>query len=228
VLHRLRSILIRPARDRLRGVVEVDETYIGGDEPGLAGGRAKGKKSLVAIAVELKQPRGYGRCRMAVLPDASSSTLDPFVTKNVEPGMTVITDGWRGYDHLTALGYIHDRRSQRATRARGEDVGALLPGVHRLASLAKRWLLGTHQGSIEAAHMGNYLNEFVFRFNRRTSRSRGLVFHRVMELAVDHAPVRYKAIIAKRRPPLVPPSLDRQTAGRPWRSADRDPRTSSG
>jgi hypothetical protein len=135
-------------------------------------------------------------------------------------------------------GYTHDRRSQRATRARGEDVGALLPGVHRLASLAKRWLLGTHQGSIEAAHMGSYLNEFVFRFNRRKSRSRGLVFYRVMELAVDHAPVRYKAIIAKRRPPLVnprppgtrghPPSLDRQSPGRPWRSANRGSRSNSG
>jgi transposase-like protein len=131
MLHRVRSVLQRPGRDRLRGVVELDETYIGGEEPGLSGGRARGKKSLVAIAVELKQPRGYGRCRMAVLPDASSATLDALVREHVERGSTVITDGWRGYDHLTAMGYIHDRRSQRAARSRDEDIGELLPGVHR-------------------------------------------------------------------------------------------------
>ncbi len=227
MLHRLRSVLVRSGRDRLRGVVEVDETYIGGDEPGLSGGRAKGKKSLVAIAVELKQPRGYGRCRMAVLPDASSATLDALVRENVEPGSTVITDGWHGYDHLTSMGYVHDQRSQRAARARGEDIGELLPGVHRIAALAKRWILGTHQGSVEAPHLDSYLNEFVFRFNRRTSRSRGLLFYRVLELAVDHAPVRYRELIASqhpRRTPSKPPStrghpptLDRPSAGRPWR-----------
>jgi len=230
MLHRLRSALQRPNRERLSGIVEVDETYIGGEEPGLSGGRAKGKKALVAIAVELKQPRGYGRCRMAILPDASSDTLDPMVRENVEPGSTVITDGWNGYPHLTAMGYTHDRRSQRAARIRGEDVGELLPGVHRIAALAKRWLLGTHQGSVEPAHLGSYLDEFVFRFNRRTSRSRGLLFHRVMELAVAHRPVRYGELIAKkrprRRPPRPPttrghpPTLDRPPAGRPWRAAN--------
>jgi transposase-like protein len=228
MLHRVRSVLQRPGRDRLRGVVELDETYIGGEEPGLSGGRARGKKSLVAIAVELKQPRGYGRCRMAVLPDASSATLDALVREHVERGSTVITDGWRGYDHLTAMGYIHDRRSQRAARSRDEDIGELLPGVHRIAALAKRWFLGTHQGSVEPSHLGNYLNEFVFRFNRRTSRSRGLVFYRVLELAVGHAPVRYRDIIASKRPRRTPPrppstrghppTLDRPSAGRPWRS----------
>ncbi len=86
MLHRLRSVLVRPGRDRLTGTVEVDETFIGGEEPGLRGGRAKGKKSLVGVAVEVKQPRGYGRCRMEILTDASAASLRPFVTGHVEPG----------------------------------------------------------------------------------------------------------------------------------------------
>ena len=142
MLHRLRSVLVRPGRDRLSGTVEVDETFIGGEEAGLSGGRAKGKKSLVGVAVEVRQPRGYGRCRMEILPDASAGSLRPFLTRHVEPGATVITDGWMGYHGIAGLGYAHVRRSQRAARARGEDPGKLLPGVHRVASLAKRWLLG--------------------------------------------------------------------------------------
>jgi transposase-like protein len=169
MLHRLRSVLVRPGRDRLTGTVEVDETYIGGEEPGLRGGRAKGKKSLVGVAVELKEPRGYGRCRMAILADASAASLHPFVTEHVEPGATVITDAWQGYTGIDKLGYTRDRRSQRAARARGEDPGELLPGVHRVASLAKRWLLGTHQGSVDEAHLQSYLNEFVFRFHAEHS-----------------------------------------------------------
>jgi transposase-like protein len=200
MLHRLRSVLVRPGRDRLAGMVEVDETYIGGAEPGLAGGRARGKKVLTGIAVEVREPKGFGLCRMLPLADASAGSLHPFVTDHVEPGATVITDGWLGYHGLEKLGYVHDCRSQRAARARGEDPGELLPAVHRVASLAKRWLLGTHQGSVEPAHLASYLNEFVFRFNRRRSRSRGMVFYRVLELAVAHEPVRYQDVIATKRP----------------------------
>src|SRR6266508_89855 len=232
MLHRLRSVLVRPGRDRLTGIVEVDETYIGGEEPGLRGGRARGKKSLVGVAVEVKQPRGYGRCRMAILADASAASLHAFVAAHVEPGATVVTDGWQGYRGLDRLGYVHDRRSQRAARARGDDPGELLPAVHRVASLAKRWLLGTHQGSVDEAHLLRYLNEFVFRFKRRRSRSRGLVFYRVLELAVGHEPVRYQDLIANPQPRAVPPtppqahgnppSLERPPANRPWRTADQD------
>lgn len=132
MLHRLRSALVRPDRERLRGRVEVDETYIGGIEPGLVGGRAQGKKVLTCIAVELLQPSGFGRCRMAPIADASSESLQAFVLANVEPGATVVTDGWPPYRGLEQKGYIHERRSQRAARARGEDPGALLPGVHQL------------------------------------------------------------------------------------------------
>jgi transposase-like protein len=227
MLHRLRSVLVRPGRDRLTGTVEVDETYIGGEEPGLRGGRAKGKKVLVGVAIEVLEPRGFGRCRMQILTDASAATLQAFLTANVQPGTHVITDGWQGYRGIDKLGYSHEPRSQRAAKARGEDPGKLLPGVHRVASLAKRWLLGTHQASVADAHLQSYLDEFVFRFNRRRSRARGMLFYRVLELAVDHAPVRYRELVADPKPKLVPPkppgggghppSLDRPRADRPWR-----------
>jgi transposase-like protein len=173
MLHRLRSVLVRPGRDLLVGAVEVDETFIGGEEAGLRGSRARGKKSLVGIAVEIREPKGIGRCRMAILEDASAASLRPFMTGNVGPGARVITDAWQGYHGLGSLGYTHERRSQRAARARGEDPGELLPAVRWVASLAKRWLLGTHQGSVDAAHLASYLDEFAFRFNRRRSASRG-------------------------------------------------------
>ena len=225
MLHRLRSVLVRPGRERLRGEVEVDETYIGGKEPGLRGGRQKGKKVLVAVAVEREQPKGFGRCRMAPIPDASAETLRAFLLENVEPGAKVITDGWGSYPGATKDLYVHEPLKG----ASGQDASKLLPGVHRVASLAKRWLLGTHQGSVEQAHLAAYLDEFVFRFNRRRSRSRGLVFYRVIELAVAHDPIRYREIVANpspgkaRRPPRGtsrrPPTLERRRARRPWRRA---------
>jgi hypothetical protein len=165
---------------------------------------------------------------MAVLADGSAESLHPFVTGAVEPGATVITDAWMGYHGLAGLGYVHERRSQRAARARGDDPSELLPAVHRVASLAKRWLLGTHQGSVAEAHLPAYLDEFVFRFNRRRSASRGMVFYRVLELATGHAPVRFQDLLAGKKPhPAAaargwghPPSLDRPAANRPWRTGE--------
>jgi len=227
MLHRLRSVLVRPGRERLSGRVEVDETYIGGQELGLAGGRAKGKKVLTGIAVEVPAEGGLGRCRMALLENAKAATLRAFIRENVAPGSLVVTDGWGGYRSISRYGYSHERHNQRAARARGEDPGNLLPGVHRIASLTKRWLLGTHQGSVGSAHLPSYLDEFVFRFNRRTSRSRGMLFYRAMELAVGHEPVRYHELLKSRRPGTgtkapprrrgKPSSLQRPSAGRPWR-----------
>ena len=137
MLHRLRSVLVRPGRDLLSGIVEVDETYIGGEEPGLRGGRAKGKKSLVAVAVEVRQPRGYGRCRMAILDDASATSLHRFVSENVEPGSTVITDAWQGYRRIDTLGHTHERRSQRGPcPRRGPRPTAARGSSHRVAGKA--------------------------------------------------------------------------------------------
>jgi len=225
MLHRLRSVLVRPGRERLSGDVEVDETYIGGEELGTRGGRRKGKKVMVGVAVEREDPKGFGRCRMVPIPDASADTLRAFLLENVEPGARVITDGWQPYRPATRELYVHERLAG----ANRTEASKLLPGVHNVSSLAKRWLLGTHQGAVNEAHLVAYLNEFVFRFNRRRSRSRGLVFYRVLDLAAAHDPVRYSDLIAnptpgrQRRPPPRtrgrPPSLERPRAAQPWRRA---------
>ena len=175
----------------------MDETYIGGEEPGLRGGRGKGKKALTGIAVEAG-PKGFGRCRMAPLADASAESLNPFLTGH-RAGRTVITDGWQGYCGLEDLGYTHEPQPARRPGPR-RDPTELLPGRAHVSSLAKRWLLGTHQGSVDEAHLAAYLNEFVFRFNRRRSRSRGLVFYRLLELATGHDPVRFQDLLAGKKP----------------------------
>ena len=227
MLHRLRRVLRRPGREELTGRVEVDETYIGGREEGLAGGRARGKKALVAVAVESAAGKGYGRCRMQVIPDALGKTLEAFVTDAVQACAHLVTDGWGGYERLSQRGYTHEPRNQSAAKRAGTDISTLLPGVHRVASLVKRWLAGTHQGSAGAEHLQEYLDEFTFRFNRRKSRSRGMLFYRVLQLAVGHDPVRYRDLVAdpkpKKTPPTPPtsrghpPSLDRPDEQRPWR-----------
>jgi len=224
MLHRLRAVMVRPGRDRLTGTVEMDETLIGGVTPGKRG-RTPGAKVLVGVAVERKEPRGFGRCRLSVLPDASAPSLRTFLADHVEPGSTVVTDGWPPYTPALAGGYSHERHV-----APGELAHQLLPGVHRVASLLDRWLLGTHQGAVHPEHLPAYLDEFTFRFNRRRSRSRGLVFYRVLELAVGHDPVRFRQLVANSRSKKVPPapperrghppSLDRPRADRPWRAGN--------
>jgi hypothetical protein len=226
LLQRLRAVLVRPGRERLSGRVEVDETYLGGPTPGLTG-RALGKRALLAIAVEVREDEGIGRCRLAPIQDVSSRSLGAFVQENVDPGTVVVTDGWPGYAGIAGLGYGHEQRNQSAAKRAGEDPHALLPAVHRVASLVKRWLLGTHQGAVGAEHLEGYLNEFVFRFNRRSSRSRGMLFYRLLELAIAHEPVRYREMVKQRRPRSTPPtppgtrgkpsSIARGRVDHPWR-----------
>ncbi len=188
-LHKLRRAMIRPDRDQLNGLVEVDETYVGGPEESM--GRGAVTKTLVVIAVE-KHGRAFGRTRMAVIPDASSDALCGFIRSCVAPGSTVRTDGWPSYLSLKGDGYVHDRVIQQNNP---QPPSELLPGVHLVASLLKRWLLGTHQGAVSRAHLPYYLDEFTFRFNRRTSRSRGKLFYRLMEQAVAQTATPYKALI---------------------------------
>ena len=163
---------------------------------------------------------------MQHIPDVTKDSLIPFVTDVVQPGATVHTDGWPAYMTVGQYGFEHVRT---VMRQQSDPAHVVMPGVHRVASLLKRWLLGTHQGSVDPAHLQAYLDEFVFRFNRRRSRSRGLVFYRVLELAVGHEPVRYRDLVVdpqpKEHPPAGqagwghPPSLDRPPANHPWRAA---------
>lgn len=185
MLQRYRVAMVRAERGQLIGNVEVDETLVGGIEHGGKRGRGT-SKSIVVIAVEIKQPKGFGRVRMRHVPDASGSSLLPFVCDVVTSDALVSTDGWKGYNDLSKHGYMHQ---QTVLSQSGDPAHVAMPSVHRIASLLKRWILGTHQGSVTPGHLQSYLEEFTFRFNRRTSRNRGLVFRRLLEQAIVTGPV---------------------------------------
>ena len=190
-LHKLRRAMVRQGRDRLSGQVEVDETYVGGEEQGARGRRTE-RKAIVAIAVELHDPKGFGRIRMRRVADVSAASLTPFVCDMVKPGSTIHTDGWNGYNDLPKVGF---ERRAIVVSATGDPASVAMPAVHRVASLLKRWLLGTHQGAVRNQHLDYYLDEFTFRFNRRTSRSRGMLFYRLMQQASVTQPTRYRDLI---------------------------------
>lgn len=182
-LHKLRTAMVRPGRDRLSGAVEVDETYIGGERSGKRGRGAAGK-TLVLVAVEDKGNK-IGRIRLRRVPNASAASLIPAIEESAEPGSVIRTDGWTSYARLASAGYQHIVVRPSA------DVGEnLLPLVNRVSALLKRWLQGTHQGAVRASHLDYYLDEYTFRFNRRTSQSRGKLFFRLVQQAVSVAPVK--------------------------------------
>ncbi len=221
MLQRCRVAMVRPGRDRLAGHVEVDEGYVGGVESS-AQGRKTETKAIVAIAVEIKHPKGFGRIRLKHVPDVTAESLLSFVDEAVEPGATVHTDGWQAYWNLPERGFEHERTIMRQ---QNDPAHIVMPGVHRVASLLQRWLLGTHQGRISHEHLDAYLNEFTFRFNRRNSRRRGLLFYRLLEQAIAAEPVTYRSLVVNpnatgRRSPR--PSRPGRVAPvpavhRPWR-----------
>jgi len=226
MLHRYRSAMVRTGRERLRGIVEVDETFLGGPEPGVRGRGARGK---VMVEVAVEQPgRALGRCRLQVIDDITGPTLRAFMLDHVEPGSIVITDGLASYRPACGEEYTHQPEPIGPS---GQQAHELLPSVHRVASLAQRWLLGTHQGGVKPGHIQAYLDEFAFRFNRRRSRSRGMLFYRLLEQAVQAPPRTYRSLVtnasAGRRDPQPPPrnkrvrsaSLDGIALDRPWRQA---------
>ncbi len=194
-LHKLRRAMVRPGRDRLRGLVEVDETYVGGVE-GDVDGRQTYEKSIVVIAVEVLSPKGLGRVRLATAANASRFPLVSFICDAVEPGSTVRTDGLPAYGGLEVHGYRHVRKVLLGRRS---PAHVAMPAVHRVASLLKRWLLGTHQGAVSAKHLDYYLDEFAFRFNRRNSRARGLLFYRLLQQAAEVEPSSYRHLVAAKR-----------------------------
>jgi transposase-like protein len=197
-LHKLRRAMVRPGRDQLTGAIEVDETYVGGVGAKVRGRGAK-RKTIVAIAAEVRG-RGPGRIRMSVIPDGSAASLHRFVLNSVKKGAEVRSDGWNGYKGIETLGYNHVVTNINAS---GDPAHVVMPRVHRVASLLDRWWLGIHQGAIRPSHLDYYLDEFTFRFNRRSSRARGLLFYRLMEQAVDCTPVPRKMIIGGRKQYIV-------------------------
>jgi len=186
-LHKLRRAMVRQDRDPLGPEleIEVDETYVGGLDHGVQG-RRQFRKAIVAIAVEVHRGRrGFGRCRLQTIEDVSRASLEPFVREYCMPGSTIVTDAWAGYGHLEELGYEHIVHHMNQLP---DPAHVYMPAAHRVASLLKRWILGTHQGSVSMWQMPFYLDEFVFRFNRRNSRRRGLVFYRMLQQIVVTPP----------------------------------------
>jgi transposase-like protein len=182
-MHKLRRAMVRPDRDQLCGIVEVDETIVGGRGP--AQRRQALNQSVVAIAVELHEPKGFGRIRLRQLTTAPDIGVCGFVSEVVEPGSVIRTDGWNAYNPLGGLGYTHEPVSVIHAHEPAHD---LLPGVHRVASLLKRWLAGTMHYGVAWTHLDYYLDEFTFRFNRRTADKRGLLFYRLLQQAVNTDP----------------------------------------
>jgi transposase-like protein len=193
ILHKLRRAMVRPGRDRLSGTVEVDETYLGGPEQGVIG-RLTVEKSMVVVAAQ-QDGRRIGRIRMARIPDLSKDALQGFIAQAIEPGSVVRTDGLPAYRGMS--GYQHH---PVVIRRRAETASELLPRVHRVVSLLKRWLMGTLHGRFSPEHLDYYLDEFTFRFNRRSSACRGKLFYRLIQQAVQVPPAPYRTIIAP--PPI--------------------------
>jgi len=182
-LHKLRGAMIRPGRKPLSDKVEVDEIIVGGRLRGDRGASMGEFKSLVATAVEIRG-KGSGRVRFGLIPDSSAQSLESFVQRVVAPGTEVITDGRQGYNQLKSLGFKHqpvilDGKGRQAAKA-------VLPRVHLIASLLKRWLWGIHHGRVSKKHLGAYLDEFAFRFNRRFSTDRGMLFYRTIQQTIIH------------------------------------------
>ena len=227
MLHRFRRAMVMPERGLLTGTVEVDETFIGGKNKHGQRGRGAAGKVLVVIAIELNPSgHGFGRARMQVIPDATGPTLRGFIVKNVAPGSTVVTDAWTSYPAIVKDGFEHQPINVKRS---GQEAHEVLPGVHRVASLLKRWLNGTLQGSVAPEHLQAYLDEFVFRFNRRHAKQRGLLFYRLLEQAVRTDPLTYRKLVAVPAPRKVktPPPGKRRQPGtlavepldRPWRAS---------
>ena len=225
MLHKYRRAMALAGREKLSGIVEVDETAIGGKKSGKPGRGAAGE-TRVAIAIELKDPQGFGRVRLRVIPDYTAKSLGAFLKETVEEGSTIVTDDWKSYPPATRGKYTHIAHNQSTSTLKPHE---LLPGVHRVASLLKRWILGTLQGSVSPEHVPSYLDEFTFRFNRPNSEARGMLFFRLMALAAIAGPVTYKELTKAGStgnpfpaPPRgthrSPPSLAARDPSRPWRT----------
>lgn len=185
-LHKIRCAMVNPNRAKLSGTVEIDEAYIGGESTGKRG-RGAENKVVIAVACELDGKK-LGRCRMSVIADVSAESLHTFITENIEKGSQLITDDWSGFSGIEDKGYTRQIHVQKYA----EDETKMLPHVHTIVSLLKRWLLGTHQGKVSPKHLQAYLDEYIFRFNRRKSAQRGLLFYRLLESVMRTKTTTYK------------------------------------
>lgn len=192
LLHKIRSAMVFAERSQLQGHVEIDEAFLGGVSSGKRG-RGSENKQLIVIAAEFSGNKKIGRIRIQRSPDASAKSLESFINANIATGSDIHTDGWKGYSGVKDLGYAH-----HVVKASTVDPDELLPRIGIVTSLLKRWLLGTHQGRLDIKHMDSYLEEFVFRFNRRTSKSRGLLFQRIVENSFKTEAMTYDKLTSRK------------------------------
>jgi transposase-like protein len=193
-LHKLRSVMVRPNRSLLNVKIEVDETYIGGKGEEIRG-RGAENKELVVVAVEVGEST-LGRVRLRCIPDASEESLLPFIVQTVQKGSIITTGGWNGYLNISKKGFVHDKKIINQSN---ETACELMPNVHKVISLVKRWLSGTHQGAVTPEHLQDYLNEFSFRFNRKLSNHRSKLFYRLMQEAVSRTAPPIKSFYHKEK-----------------------------
>lgn len=191
-LHKLRRTMVRVNRERLSGKIEIDETVVGGERRGAHGWHADEKKALVVVAAEVRG-EGIGRIRLRRVPDTKFASLNKFVQEEIELGSEIVTDGHKGYLEISGLGYRH---SPTPTKKSKEMSNMVSGRAHRVAALLKRWLLGMHQGRVSRAQLEHYLEEFTFRFNRRRSVDRGMLFYRLVQQSVATGPKPYRSLIA--------------------------------
>ena len=198
MLHRFRRAMVRPDRDLLCGTVEVDEVFLALSRRDTKSPKPPGSKSpnrshlvAVAVAIEVHESKGFGRIRLQRIAAPTINAIVPFVQENIAPGSTVRTDGSAIYATLKDNEFKHDPHVILGSKVPAHEP---LPGVHRIAALIKRWFLGTHQGAVDPRHVDYYLDEFTFRFNRRTSRSRGMLFYRLIQQSAIAAPATYANI----------------------------------
>lgn len=192
LLHKVRSAMVFAERGQLQGHIEIDEAFLGGVGTGKRG-RGAENKQLIVIAAEFSGNKKIGRIRIQRIPDASAESLESFIKTNVAPKSDIHTDGWKGYSGVEKLGHKH-----HVVKSATVDPDELLPRIGIVTSLLKRWLLGTHQGRLDMKHMDSYLEEFVFRFNRRTSKSRGLLFQRIIENSFKIEAMTYDKITSRK------------------------------
>jgi transposase-like protein len=174
--------MVRPDRERLAGIVEVDQSFIGGRTAGQRGPSTD--KVPVTIAVERDAKNRIGRIRLEIADRPNSAEMVEFTAEIAEPGAIIRTDGARLWRHLTDYGFAHEP----IARYTATDADSVTPGVHLVSSLLKRWIAGTLHHRISLVHMPYYLDEFTFRFNRRKSKAPGLLFYRLLQQAVDTDP----------------------------------------
>ena len=189
--------MVRPGRDKLKGLVEVDETYLSITDrknPATCRAQEQHHQSVDGHGGGDRGAKGFGRIRLRSIDRDAATHVIPFVQEVVEPGAQVRTDGSAAYRALGELGYTHQRTVMLGS---GVPAHVSMAGVHRVASLVQRWVLGTHHGSVQPDHLDAYLDEFVFRFNRRTSSSRGMLFYRLLQQAVVTPPVTYGDVVSK-------------------------------